>query len=255
MNHLAAVTESLEVRNAVIPADVQAEEQSVSQLNPYGEDHGMEAAVPVLQKALEAQSSSWTPSAPPRVSNEQALRSDIPQAQDDDQEGQRPDTNPEAKITNKFVALAEVHHRARHMAQLDLDQCTQEHSDGWIKVDNQANRTPPDDDDQPILKQIEATNMGRKCNFAMRKTNEEGTFAVTSEETKVGGSKTIQGSVKGAWILDTLDRAKQIISQAELAEQELIVCSKKATNATREDLTNARMVGPMLVTDGRAHFS
>ena len=55
VNQLAAVTESLEVSNAVIPADIQAEELSLSQLNPYGDNHGMEAAVPVLQKALEAQ--------------------------------------------------------------------------------------------------------------------------------------------------------------------------------------------------------
>ena len=172
-----------------------------------------------------------------------------------DQEGQRPDTDPEAKIANKFVALTEVHHRARHMAQLDLDQCAQEeHSDRWIKVDNQANRTPPDDHDQQTLKQIEATNMGRKCNFALRKTNEEGIFNVTGAETKVGVSKTIQGSMNGAWILDTLDRAKQIVSQAELAEQELIGCIKRAINATQEDLTNARMAGPMILTDGRAHF-
>ena len=176
-------------------------------------------------------------------------------AKDDDQESQRPEANSEEKTYNQFVALAEVHHRARHVAQLDPDQSTQEHSDRWIKVDNQANRTPPDDDDQPTLKQIEATYMGRKCNFAMRKTNEEGTFTVTGEETKVGVSKTIQGSVNGAWFLDTFDRAKKIVSQAELAEQELIACSKRAINATQEDLTNARMAGPMFVTDGRAHFS
>ena len=64
VNQLTAVPESLEVRNAAFPADVQAEEQLLSQLNPYGENHGMEAAVPVLQKALEAQNSAWTPSAP-----------------------------------------------------------------------------------------------------------------------------------------------------------------------------------------------
>ena len=29
----------------------------------------------------------------------------------------------------------------------------------------------------------------------------------------------------------------------------------KEPNAAQEDLTNARMAGPMLVTDGRAHFS
>ena len=164
----------------------------------------MEAAVPVLQQALEAQSSALTPSAPPRVSNDQALRSHIPQTKDEDQEGQRPDTNPEAKITNKFVALTEAHYRARHMAQLDPEQCAQEeHTDRWNKVDNQANRTPPNDDDQPKLKQEVATNMSRKCNFAMRTTKEEGTFTVTGEETKVGVSQTIQGSVNGAWILDT----------------------------------------------------
>ena len=56
----------------------------------------------------------------------------------------------------------------------------------------------------------DATNMGRKCNFAMRKTNAEETFTVTGEETKVGVSKTTQGSVNGAWMLDTLDRAKKM---------------------------------------------
>ena len=40
-----------------------------------------------------------------------------------------------------------------------------------------------------------------------------------------------------------------------MAKQELIACSKRAINATQEDLTNARMAGPMLVTEGRAHFS
>ena len=151
----------------------------------------MAAAVPVLQKALEAQSFAWTPSAPPRVSNDQALKSDILHAKDDDQESQRPEANSEEKTTNKLVALAEVHHRVRHEAQLRPDQSTQEHSDRWIKVDNQANRAPPNDEDQPTLKQIEATHMGRKCNFAMKNTNEEGFFTVAGEETKVGVSKTI----------------------------------------------------------------
>ena len=47
VNQLAAVTEGLEVRNASIPSDIQAEEQSGSQLSPYGDNHGMAAAVPV----------------------------------------------------------------------------------------------------------------------------------------------------------------------------------------------------------------
>ena len=97
--------------------------------------------------------------------------------------------------------------------------------------------------------------MGKKRSFALRKTKEDGIFTVTSEAAKVGVSKTIQGSVNGAWILDTLERTKKIVIQAELAEQELIACSKRAGNATQEDLTNARMVGPMFVTDGMAHLS
>ena len=64
VNQLAAVTENVEVRNAAIPADIQAEEQSLNQLSLYEDNHRMAAAVPVLQKALEAQSFAWTPSAP-----------------------------------------------------------------------------------------------------------------------------------------------------------------------------------------------
>ena len=114
---------------------------------------------------------------------------------------------------------------------------------------------PLEDDDQPLLKQIVATNTGNKCRFALRKTQEDGTFTVTGEATKVEVSKTIQGFVGGAWILDTLERTVKIASQAELAEQELTACCKRAINTSQEDLENGRVGGPMFVSGGKAHFS
>ena len=44
---LTDVTDSLEVRNAAIPEDIQANVQSLDQPSPYGDNHGMEAPVPV----------------------------------------------------------------------------------------------------------------------------------------------------------------------------------------------------------------
>ena len=123
----------------------------------------MEAPVP----GIEPLRTALTPSALPRVLNDQALRAHIFLPKEEDQVNQGPATNPELNTTNEFVALTEVDHRARHMAQSGLDQCSLiEHSDRWNKVDTQAKRTPPDDDDQPPLKQIVATNIGKKCSFA-----------------------------------------------------------------------------------------
>ena len=120
------------------------------------------------------------------------------------------------------------------MAQPGFGQCAQnEKSDRWKKVDNQAKRTFPDDDGQPDLKQIVVIIIGRKCIFVSRKTKEDGTFTVTCEATKESVSKTIQGSVNGAWILDTLERTKKTVNQAELAEQELTVCTKRGTNTSQ----------------------
>ena len=71
----------------------------------------------------------------------------------------------------------------------------------------------------------------------------------------MGVSKTIQGSVNGAWILHTLERTVKIASQAELAEQELTASCKRATDTSQEVFENGRVVGPMLLSDGKAHFS
>ena len=43
-------------------------------------------------------------------------------------------------------------------------------------------------------------------------------------------------------------------SQAELAEQELTACCKRAITTSQEDLEKGRAVGPMLVSGGKAHF-
>ena len=96
--------------------------------------------------------------------------------------------------------------------------------------------------------------MGKECSFNLRKTHEEGTFTVTGEATKVGVSKNIQGSVGGAWLSVTLERTLKMAGQAELAEQELIACCKRAVNTSHEDLESGRAVGPMLVSRGKAHF-
>ena len=85
---LTDVTNSLEVRNAAIPEDIQANEQSLDQFSPYGNNHGMEAPVPVLLQPIVAQSTALTPSAPPRVLNDQALRSHILQPKEKDQVNQ-----------------------------------------------------------------------------------------------------------------------------------------------------------------------
>ena len=71
----------------------------------------------------------------------------------------------------------------------------------------------------------------------------------------MGVSKNIHGFVGGAWILDTLERTVEIVSQDELAEQELTAYCKRATNTSQEDFENRRVVGPMLVLGGKAHFS
>ena len=138
---LTDVTDSLEVRNSAIPEDIQANVQPLDQPSPYGDNHGMEAPVPVLMQPMGALSTALTPSAFPRVLKDQALRSHIFQPQQEDQVNQGPATNPELKTANDFVALTEVDHRARHMAQPGFDQCSLiEHSDRWNKVDTQAKR-------------------------------------------------------------------------------------------------------------------
>ena len=97
--------------------------------------------------------------------------------------------------------------------------------------------------------------MGKECRFNLRKTQEEGISTITGEASNVGVSKNIQGSLGGAWLFDTLERTLKMASQAELAEQELIACCKRANDTSQGDLENGRAVGPMLVSRGMAHFS
>ena len=101
----------------------------------------MGALVPVLMQPMEALSTVLTPSALPRLLNDQALRSHPILPKEENQANQGPATNPELKTTKELVALTEVEHRARHMVQSGLDQCSlNQHSDRWNKVDAQAKR-------------------------------------------------------------------------------------------------------------------
>ena len=112
-------------------------------------------------------------------------------------ENQGPAINPQLKTTNDFLALTEVDHRARHMAQSDLDQCLlNQHSDRWNKVDTQAKRILPEDDDQPPLKQIVAIHIGKGCRFALRKTEEDGVFTMTGEQPKWEYPRTSKASLE-----------------------------------------------------------
>ena len=162
----------------------------------------------------------------------------------------------EKKISQELITLTEVEHRARHMAQSGLDQCSlDQHSDRWNKVHAQINKEFLADDDQEPFKQSVATKLRKDCSFNLRKTQDEGVFTVTAEATKVGVSKNIQGSVRGAWLIDTLERTLKMVSQTERTEHELIACCKRAENTTQEDFEKGRAAGPMLVTRSKAHFS
>ena len=94
----------------------------------------------------------------------------------------------------------------------------------------------PADDDQEPFKQIVATKLGKECSFNLRKTQEEVTFKVTVEATKVGVSKNIQGFVGEAWLTNTLERTLKMAGQTELVEHERIACCNRAVNTTQEDL-------------------
>ena len=89
-------------------------------------------------------------------------------------------------------------------------------------MDAQTTKELPADDDQEPFKQIVATKLGKECSFNLRKTQDDGVFTVTAEATKVGVSKNLQGSVGGAWLIDTLERTLKMASQTELAETELL---------------------------------
>ena len=128
----------------------------------YGDDHGMEPPVLVLMQPKEAAGNIWTQSVTPDVFNDQALRLHFIPPKEEDQANQGPATNSETKTIEELITLIEVEHRARHMAQSGFDQCSfNQHSDRWNKVDAQAKKDFPADDDQYLFKHIVATHLGK----------------------------------------------------------------------------------------------
>ena len=114
--------------------------------------------------------------------------------------------SPGDQGSSSGTGQSETRSKERHVAQLATDQLPiLEHHARWEKVDFQARRPTPTDEDQVPHKQIKAASFGKQCDQDLRKTTEERTFTISCESTKVGVSKTVQGSPEGAWFLDAAE--------------------------------------------------
>ena len=201
---LKGLDSTSDLRHAAVPSHIQVQELLPNQSSPYGEGHSMELQAPVLDQAREAPGNSSAPSAPPAASDDQALQTqpfrDVEKPKSD--QGASPGDQGSFSGSRQSETLS----KETHVAQLATDQLPLlEHYARWEKVDLHARRPTPTDEDQVPHKQIKAASFGKQCDQDLRKTLEEGTFTVTCESTKVGVSKTVQGSPEGAWFLDAAE--------------------------------------------------
>ena len=110
------------VRGAAIPDEVQVEEPVPPQINPYGNVHGTEPAAPVLMQPNEAAASTWAPSAPPAVLNDQALRTALDHAVIEGAADQDTPRVEAAEPTKELPTLTEVDNSFRHIVYAGMDQ-------------------------------------------------------------------------------------------------------------------------------------
>ena len=119
---------------------------------------------------------------------------------------------------------------------------------------SRTKKNMPTDQHQELFEEIKVSNFEGDRNFQWRKTQEQGVFTVTAEETKAGVATNVQGSLSGAWPEDTVERMAQVVHQMEGVEKELTTYLRRATATKREDLAAGRSVAPMLSTQGEGHF-
>ena len=115
-----------------------------------------------------------------------------------------------------------------------------QHSDRWIKVDDQATKDFLADDDQEPFKQIEVIQCEGIRICTARRTQEAGVQAVTFQAIKVGVTNNLQGSPGGAWLQDAVDRAEKMVNQVMVAEK-IFDCLRKAECTIKDDLQTGRV--------------
>ena len=182
----------------------------------------MELQAPVLDQLRAVPGNSSAPSDPPAASDDQAFQTqplrDVEKPKSDQ------GASPGDQGSSSGTGQSETRSKETHAAQLATERFSfLEHHASWETVDLHARRPTPTDEDQVPHKQVKAASFGKQCDQDLRRTPEEGTFTVTCERTKVGVSKTVQGSPEGAWFLDAAEHLASLATKAEQAEQELAV--------------------------------
>ena len=126
---------------------------------------------------------------------------------------------------------------------------------GWEAVDLHRSRPTPTDSSQEPQKFIKAVSLGKHFVQELRNTQEPGTSTVTCESIKVGVSKTIQGSLEGAWLMDAAEHLVSLATKADQAEQELTANLYTDLVSAQDDIQAGRRSVPMLATGTIGHFA
>ena len=146
--------------------------------------------------------------------------------------------------------------KATHRAQLHADQLSDlEHDERWEGVRLYPGLPTPSDEGQELQKALKVDSLGKQHVQELRSTEEAGTSTVTYKRTKVGVTKTVQGSKEGAWLVDTTEHVASLATKADQARQERTARMYTDFESAQEDIKAGRRCGPMLATASLGHFS
>ena len=221
--------------------------------NPYGEGYTSEVQAPTLDQDL-LEDLTLSPSAPPAPLVDQAFQTKL--LEDVDEPKSIHEGCSKDQLTYSGPEQSETRAKATHQAQLVADQIPRlEHHARWEAVDLHRSRPTPTDSGQEPQKLIKAVSLGKHFVQELRNTQEAGTSTVTCESIKVGVSKTIQGSVEGAWLMDAAEHLASLATKADQAEQELAANLYTDLVSAEDDIQAGRRSGPMLATGTNGHFA